>query len=72
MFTSQCGLREQSSIEHSTLELMDSVLNDTHYVLAVFSDLRKAFDTFDHNIVLDNLWHYGNKGVTHTLFVKLP
>ena len=71
LFTSQYGFRKQSSTEHATLELIDSVvnaLNDKHYALAVFIDLSKAFDTLDHNILLDKLWHYGIRGVPHKLF----
>ena len=69
----QYGFREQSSTEHATtLELIDSVvnaLNDKHYALAVFIDLSKAFDTLDHNILLDKLWHYGIRG-SHTNLLK--
>ena len=60
----------QSSTEHATLELIDSivnVLNDKH-ALAVFIDLSKVFETLDNNILLDKLWHYGIRGVPHKLF----
>ena len=70
-FTSQYGFHKQSSIEHATLELIYSVvnaLNDKHYALAVFIDFSKAFDTLDHNILLDKLWHYGIRGVPHKRF----
>ena len=71
LFTSQYGFRKQSSTEHATLELIDSVvnaLNDKHYALAVFIDLSKAFDTLYHNILLDKLWHYGIRRVPHKRF----
>ena len=61
LFTSQYAFRKQSSTEHATLELIDTVvnaLNDKHYAFAAFIDLNKAFDTLDHNILLDKLWHY--------------
>ena len=71
LFTSQYGFHKQNSTEHATLELIDSVvnvLNDKHYALAVFIDLSKAFDTLDHEMLLDKLWHYSIRGVQYTLF----
>ena len=71
LFTSQYGFRKQSSTEHATLELIDSVvnvLNDKHYALAVFIDLSKTFDTLNHNILLDKLWHHGIRGAQQFFF----
>ena len=36
--------------------------------LALFTDLRKAFDYVDHNILLNKLSNYGITGVSHDCF----
>ena len=43
-------------------ESIRSVLDESKYVCGIFVDLQKAFDTFNHKILLDKLHHYGMHG----------
>ena len=69
MFASQqYGFRKNSSTELAALELIDRVLNqmNNHKIPTNFYiDLSKAFDSLQHDILLEKLAHYGltNKAI---------
>ena len=51
--------------EHALWELVDQIsntFNDKNYLLGISTDLSKAFDTVDHNILIQKLKHYGING----------
>ena len=61
----QFGFRKNHATSHAIITLTERVskaLDTGKIVVGVFLDLKKAFDTVDHNILLQKLEKYGIKG----------
>ena len=67
----QFGFRKNHSTYMALMLLVDNLiksLENGEYVLGVFLDFSKAFDTVDHAILLSQLYHYGIRGPALTWF----
>src|SRR5437867_911933 len=62
----QYGFRKNHSTALSVLEVTDfcyANLDNNKYILGLFIDLQKAFDSIDIDILLSKLLHYGVRGI---------
>ena len=58
--------REKHSTQHATLDIINTIQNKMDkklYTCGIFIDLKKAFDTVNHEILLQKLYHFGIRGI---------
>ena len=71
LYKSQYGFRKHHSTEFASLELVDTMQQQLDIKLdsfAVFLDMSKAFDTLDHEILMQKLSFYGVQNTSLNLF----
>lgn len=69
----QYGFQKHKSTEHALLHVVNTVseaLNDNKYCIGVFLDLKKAFDTVPHSILLRKLAKFGITGTALLWFTN--
>ena len=64
----QYGFRNSRSTYMALMDLVQNVcesIDIKKYVMGIFIDLNKAFDTIDHTILLNKSYHYGIRGISN-------
>ncbi len=67
----QFGFRTKHSTNHALLSLTETIrnaLDNSSFACGIFVDFQKAFDTVDHEILLQKLEHYGVRGLSNNWF----
>ena len=69
----QYGFRANCSTQQAILDIVNRIQSNLDaglYSCGVFIDLKKAFDTVDHTILLCKLSHYGIRGIINDWFAS--
>ena len=75
LFPAQYGFRKHYSTQYAVIDIVDQIhknMDNGKFTCGIFIDLKKAFDTVDHHILLRKLNHYGIRGIVLDWFGSKP
>jgi len=70
-YKKQFGFCSHYSTTYALIEITDHIykqLDEGKYVLGIYLDVQRAFDSVNHNILLEKLYHYGIRGNINNWF----
>ena len=73
LYKLQFGFRSKHSTNHALINITESIrkaLDSRKQACGIFVDLQKAFDTVNHNILLNKLHYYGIRGIVNDLLAS--
>ena len=62
------GIKPGSAVPEADITESYENIHNKLYTFAIALDIKKAFDSVNHSILLKKLSHYGIRGVSHQLF----
>ena len=71
LYEFQFGFRKGHSTTQALIEITDKIkkgIDNGNSTCGIFIDLCKAFDTVNHDILLNKMHHFGIRGIVHKLF----
>ena len=71
IYSHQFGFRQKFSTSYALIDLTENIkknIDQGYFGCGIFVDFEKAFDTIDHNILINKLKYYGIKGKENEWF----
>ena len=71
IYEKQFGFRLHHSTEHAILSIVDKIhdrFEKRNFSCGIFVDFSEAFDTVNHDILINKLDHYGIRGIAKDWF----
>ena len=71
LYKLQFGFRQKHSTNHALVDITETIreaLDNGKFACGIFIDLQKAFDTVNHDILINKLNYYGIRGISNNWF----